>query len=254
MHPEAYQAHYLFRRDVPILGSYGRRFSQNGVDMNNMKLVWIVVLLLSFLSGCAQVPKESVELSTTLGRDLQEVQRSHRRAIDLLYDRDVERINRYLDDVAMPTYVRFAIAGVGERLSEDLKVALAPNAPQSAKDKVLDEMRKVVQGVADRVARQRTELLAPVEDSRKSSLHELDLAYAEMQRANAVLTAYLSSLTKVHSLQDELLAKAGLKSFREKVGDEALAANAKVTQALEGAQDTEKALAQLKEALAKVKK
>jgi hypothetical protein len=224
------------------------------IVMQKMRLAWIIFLLLAFLSGCAQVPKESVELSATLGRDLQEVQRSHRRAVDLLYDHDVERVNRYLDDVAMPTYVRFAIAGLGDRLSDDLRLALAPNAPQDSKDKIFDEMRKLVQGVSDRLARQRKELLIPIEDSRKASLQELDLAYAEMQRANSVLTAHLSSVTKVHSLQDELLTKAGLKGFREKVGDEALASNSKVTQALDGAQDTEKALTQLKESLAKLKK
>lgn len=221
--------------------------------MQHVRLA-LFVFLLALLSGCAQVPKESVELSATLGRDLHEVQRSHRRAIDLLHDRDVERVNRYLDEVATPTYVHFAIAGVGERLAEDFRLALAPNAPQAAKDTAFDQMRKLVQLISDRVARQRKELLEPIEESRKTSLQELDLAYAEMQRANSVLTAHLSSVTKVHSLQDELLAKAGLKDFREKIGDEALAANAKVTQALDGAQDTEKALAQLKEALAKLKR
>jgi hypothetical protein len=39
-----------------------------------------------FLIGCAQVPPQSVELSATLGRDLQELQRSHRKAVDLLSD------------------------------------------------------------------------------------------------------------------------------------------------------------------------
>ena len=118
----------------------------------------------------------------------------------------------------------------------------------------MDQMRRVSQAVAERMARQRKELIGPIEDSRKSSLQELDLAYAEMQRANAVLTAHLASVLKVHTLQDDVLAKVGLKGFRDKVGDEALSANAKVTEALAGSADVEKALADLKDKLSKLKK
>lgn len=42
------------------------------------KFIFLGVLLLFVWPGCAQVPKESVELSVTVGRDLAEVHRSHR--------------------------------------------------------------------------------------------------------------------------------------------------------------------------------
>ena len=96
--------------------------------MNIFRLVIAALMIFSLLAGCAQVPKESVELSATLGRDLQEVQRSHRQAIELLFDRELERITNYLENVATPTFISFAIRGVGPQISQSLIAANAPNA------------------------------------------------------------------------------------------------------------------------------
>jgi len=206
------------------------------------------------LFGCAQIPPQSVELSATLGRDLQELQRSHRKAIDLLSDRDIERINRYIEQVAIPTYVKTVIDGVGPRLSQDLSKAIAPNATQADKDRIHDEMRKTILGISSRVEKQRQELVGPVEDARKARLQELDLAYAQMQQANSVLTAHLASIVKVNTVQDELLAKAGLKDFRQKIGDSALALDKRVEEALSTAKDVEDAVSKVKAAFEKTSK
>lgn len=216
---------------------------------------YLTIAILSLLAvGCAQVPQQSVELSATLGRDLLEVQRSHRKAIDLLHDRDIERIQRYVEQVVIPTYVKAAIDGVGPRLSQDLAKALAPNATQADKDRVYDEMRKTVLAISSRVEKQKLELVAPVEEARKVRLQELDMAYAQMQQANSVLTAHLASIAKVNSVQDELLAKAGLKDFRQKVGDSALGLDKQVEHALGTAKDVEDAVAKLRAIFEKINK
>jgi hypothetical protein len=204
------------------------------------------------LFGCAQVPPQSVELSTTLGRDLQELQRSHRKAVDLLHDRDIERINRYIEQVVIPTYVKTVIDRMGPQLSQDLSKAIGPNATQADKDRIYDEMRKTVLGISSRVEKERKELIGPVEDARKARLQELDLAYAQMQQANSVLTAHLSSVVKVHTVQDELLVKAGLKDFRQKVGDSALDLDKQVEEALNTAKDVDDAISKLKGIFEKV--
>ena len=133
------------------------------------------------LFGCAQVPPQSVELSATLGRDLQELQRSHRKAIDLLHDRDIEQINRYIEQVVIPTYAKTVTDSVGPRLSQDLSKAIGPNATQADKDRIYEEMRKTVLGISSRVEKQRQELTAPIEEARKARLQELDMP---MHRCN----------------------------------------------------------------------
>ena len=208
---------------------------------------WVsAVVFCMSLFACAHVPPQSVELSATLGRDLQELQRSHRKAVDLLHDRDIERINRYVEQVVIPTYVRTVIDSVGPRLAQDLSKAIGPDATPADKDRIYDEMRKTVLGISSRVEKQRQELIGPVEDARKARLQELDLAYAQMQQANSLLEAHLASIVKVNTVQDELLAKAGLKDFREKVGDSALALDKGVEEALNTAKDVDDAVVKLK--------
>ncbi len=221
--------------------------------MNFVRWISGVAICLS-LFGCAQVPPQSVELSATLGRDLQELQRSHRKAIDLLHDRDIERINRYIEQVVIPTYVKVVIDSVGPRLSQDLSKAIGPNATQEDKDRIYEEMRKTVLGITSRIERQRQELTAPIEEARKARLQELDMAYAQMQQANSVLTAHLASVVKVNTVQDELLAKVGLKDFRQKVGDSALGLDRQVEEVLSTAKDVEDAVSKLKAIFEKVSK
>lgn len=211
------------------------------------------ILLLAML-GCAQVPPQSVELSATLGRDLLELQRSHRKAVDLLHDRDVERIQQYVEQVAIPTYTSTVIKAVGPQIAADLAKATAPTATQADKDLAYDHMRKTVLGITARVEKQRKDLLGPIESARRDRLQELDLAYAQMQQANSVLTAHLASVVKVHTVQDELLTKAGLKDFREKVGDAALDLDKQMAGALDGAKDAEDAVARIKVLFEKLKK
>lgn len=222
--------------------------------MTTLRQVWFVITAFVLLSGCAQVPKESVELSATLGRDLQEVHQSHRRSVDLLFDRDVERITSYLENIATPAFISAVISRLGPEVAQNLANATKPNASNDDQKKAFDRMSLIVKGVMDRIAKERRELIDPIEKNRKETVAELDRAYAELQRANTVVTAHLASVVKVHSVQDDLLAKVGLKDFRTKVGDEALKANSKVTDALTDASEVEAVLEKLKKAIAKLNK
>jgi hypothetical protein len=204
--------------------------------------------------GCAQVPPQTVELSATMGRDFQELQRSHRKAINLLHDRDLERVNRYIEQVVIPTYVKTVIDSMGPRLSEDLSKAIGTEASQENKNRVFEEMRKTVLGISARVEKQRQEMVAPIEEARKARLHEVDMAYAQLQEANAVLKAHLASVVKVQSVQDDLMGKAGLKDFREKVGDSALDLSKQVDEALNTAKDVSEAVSRMKAIFEKVNK
>lgn len=221
--------------------------------MNVLRLA-VANAICAFLLGCAQVPPQSVELSATLGRDLLELQRSHRKAVDLLHDRDIERVNTYMQQTAIPTYVGIVVTAVGPKLAADLAKANAANATQADKDLIYDEMRKTVLGISSRIEKQRQELSAPIENARRERLQELDLAYAQMQRANSVLTAHLASIVKVSSVQDELLAKAGLKDFRQKVGDTALTLDKQIEGALSSAANAEDAVAKVKAVFEKLNK
>lgn len=80
------------------------------------------------------------------------------------------------------------------------------------------------------------------------------MAYAQLQQANSVLTAHLASIVKVNTVQDELLAKVGLKDFRQKVGDSALELDKQIEEALSTAKDVEDAVSKLRAIFEKVGK
>ena len=56
--------------------------------------------------GCAHVPKESVELSATVGRDIAQVYRAHRELAVVLYERIKSDINRFIDEVYAPYQIQ----------------------------------------------------------------------------------------------------------------------------------------------------
>ena len=99
-----------------------------------------------------------------------------------------------------PTYAKTVIDSVGPRLSQGLSKAISPNATQADKDRIYEEMLKTALGISSRVEKQRQELTAPIEEARKARLQELDMAYAQMQQANSMLTAHLASVVKVNTL------------------------------------------------------
>jgi hypothetical protein len=61
-----------------------------------------VILLTAFISGCAQIPKESVQLSVTLGRDLHEMHRAHKELIIKYFARTKDDINNFIDNKYRP--------------------------------------------------------------------------------------------------------------------------------------------------------
>lgn len=221
--------------------------------MSLARLLFLATICLPIF-GCAQIPPQSVELSVTLGRDLQELHRSHRKAIDLLHDRDIERINRYVEQVVIPTYTKTVIDGLGLRLSQDISKATEANATQADKDRIYEEMRKIVLGISSRVEKERQELASPIEDARKARLQELDMAYAQIQKANSVVTAHLASILKITTVQDDLLTNAGLKDFRQLVGESALSKDKQIEDALTSAKDVEDAIGKLKQIFEQINK
>ena len=61
---------------------------------------------LLIVSACAQVPKESVELSTTVGRDLLALQDAHRQTALELFQRMLVDVDRFVDDTYAPYQIQ----------------------------------------------------------------------------------------------------------------------------------------------------
>lgn len=192
-----------------------------------IRLATAGLLACAFLLGaCAQVPKESVELSTTVGRDVAAAHESHRKLAQTLFARIKRDVNRFVDDVYAPYQIQFVLdrqrqrqaAGNPANLFSVLEAAgQRPRDAQAQKD-AIDVMQAIVEAVRADVEEYRGMRLAPVLKQEEEVTAAIDRVYEQIKRGNATVTAHLASVVKVHEAQDEILRKANLEGLREKVG------------------------------------
>lgn len=193
-----------------------------------MRVKRAVVLVLMFIFlGCAQVPRESVELSTTVGRDIAEAYRAHRELAIILYTRMKSDINKFIDEVYAPYVIKELLEKDQARFQQGNALSLfsALNSAVQQPDnkniqiKALDFMDIFVQKLRGRIESYRAELLKPVIDQEKRLLAAIDRSYNQIHYANSIVTGHLASVVKVHDAQDEVLKEFGLEGLRKDVAE-----------------------------------
>jgi hypothetical protein len=80
----------------------------------------IRIIGLLFIAGCAQVPKESVELSATVGRDIAELHEVHRETARLLFRQMRDDVNQFVDEVYRPYIISSQMEDQQLRANSDL--------------------------------------------------------------------------------------------------------------------------------------
>jgi hypothetical protein len=202
--------------------------------------------------SCAQVPKESVELSATVGRDLATVYKAHRELAQVLFARMRRDINRFVDDVYAPFQINRAMIRQGElanssnREERNKSLLLAINAafkpgasPQLQKD-VLEAMGIMVRKIQNDIESMRKELLVPLEAQESEVLGSIDRSYQQLHYANSIVTGHLSSVAKVHETQAELLKAIGVeRDLRKEVGRNIARASDEIADLVEAAESIE---------------
>lgn len=211
--------------------------------------------LLVFVLGCASVPQQAVDLSATVGRDIDAVHRAHVALLDSYFDRMENDVNAFVDS----QYRAYSI----ERNMRDFKLVEKIKAPSTAGEGIdaLDVMEVFVEELVTDVEAFRTSLLAPVRAQRAEVRTAIEDAYRRIQDAQAIVTGHLASVRRVHDLQDEMLAQAGLEGLREKFvnttakGADSIAKLTKQTEYVSGKMSQfEKELEKLKKATESLQK
>lgn len=182
--------------------------------MKRFKLSFIVVIAIA-LVGCAQIPKESVALSNTVGRDVSAIQVSHLALIKLYFDDKETLVNRWVDQVYAPSQITAVVGNTAIR--SELEKAITEAAAGQNQDVLIRRFDSVITRIRKDVEKTRKELLEPVKSAREDTLTKIQAAYNQVQLGNNIVTGYLSSLVKVTDTQNELLAKAGLGDVRDQL-------------------------------------
>lgn len=192
----------------------------------------LLFFLVALMGACAQVPKESVELSATVGRDLAVTHQAHRDLAKVLFQRMREDINRFIDDEYAPFQIRAAMARQSELANSDeasqrskslllaIRHAFTDDAPAGLQESVLLGMEHFLAAIRNDVEGLRAELLQPLAQQEASVLGSIDRSYQQLHHANSIVTGHLSSVAKVHNTQAELLAAMGVeRDLRSEIGD-----------------------------------
>ena len=209
--------------------------------------------------GCLQVPKSSVELSTTVGRDIETAREAHRNLAKALFARMKRDVNRFVDGVYAPYQIQVVLAGQkarqtkGDRINlfSTIESALARPADGQAQTDVLDMTQILVESIRDDIEAFRAERMKGVLQQEAEVMSAIDGTYDQILRGNAVVTAHLASIVKVNEVQDDLLKRAGAKDLRELVGVKLSETSVKLGQFVDKAKKVE---GQIDDASPKVEK
>jgi len=100
-------------------------------------------------------------------------------------------------------------------------------------------MGAIVKLVHKDVEQYRAQRLAPLEKQEADVTAAIDRLYGQIEQGNAIVTAHLASVVKVHEAQDELLKKADLEGLREKVGVQLSSASSRLAEFVDKARPVE---------------
>lgn len=184
-----------------------------------MKFIKIAMMLI-LVTGCAQVPKEAVELSATVGRDLAEMRKSHTELVKIYYEGLINNINQFIDDVYLPYQIQRTLSD--EEIKQDMLASIEAASRedatgQSQKD-AFQKLKYFHLIIHQEVEDYRKIKLGPVNKQYKSVLNGINESYEQIHYANSIVTGHLAAVVEVHDSQNEILEELDLKDVRTKVG------------------------------------
>lgn len=190
----------------------------NGGKMKFLKIAIISMLIL--VAGCAQVPKEAVELSATVGRDLAEMRKSHTELVKIYYEGLIKNINQFIDNVYLPYQIQKTLSdeAIKQDMLASIEAASREDATGQSQKDAFQKLKFFHLIIHEEVEDYRKIKLAPVNEQYKSVLNGINESYEQIHYANSIVTGHLASIVKVHDTQNEILEELDLKDLRTKVG------------------------------------
>lgn len=185
-----------------------------------IKKVQIVVASV-FLFGCAEIPPSTMELSDTVGRDLETIHEANIALVDTLFERMEDDVEQFIDTQYRPAYVKKLVEEFG--LVNEINVAMAEQP-----DAVLIILDEFVRAAVEDVDRKRSQLLDKIQLQHNQVRSEVDKSFKQVRTAQAVIGAHLGSVMKVHDMQADLLEQAGLEDARQIIASKTAEVSGKI--------------------------
>jgi len=177
----------------------------------------ILIAIISFITSCASIPKETVTLSQALGNDLVVLHQAHRNIAELHFRKIKDNINSFVDDTYAPFVIQFVLNKelqayqAGQPSIYSILEVVEKNGGKQEIDAAVKEMADFQEAARKQIERKRNELLLPIASQEVEIIGAINQSYENAIYANSTITGYLQSVRKVKEAQQEALSAIGLK-------------------------------------------
>ena len=184
---------------------------------------WAVLLAAVALAACASTPKQAVELSATVGRDVEKVHRAHLALAGKYFDRMEADVDAFVE-------TRYRPYSIEKNMKDFRLLEKVTDRTKAGGLDPLDVLQIFVEVVSADVEGYRAKVRGPVRRQRQQVMASLEAAYRQIQDGQAIVTGHLASIVKVQDAQDAVLAKLDLAGLREQTVDAAAAASDQIAE------------------------
>ncbi len=230
----------------------------------NIRTSLTLIVVLSFFLSCVSIPKESITLSQTLGKDLQILHKSHRNMVDIHFKKIKDDINSFVDDTYAPYVIHYVLNKQLEAYEKGDSTSIYAVIHKAGEVKgkeqseiALEKMESFLNAARNNIESKRKNLLEPIEKQQSKILKTVDDSYEHAIYANSTITGHLQSIRKVKEAQQEALSLIGLEGADSVITNSLVNISEKVSEATEKAKEidvkSEDALEKLEEISKKIK-
>ncbi len=190
-----------------------------------MRIKLIIIIIGIFLCSCVSIPKETVELSSVLGNDLEVLKKSHKNMVELYYTEIIDNINTFIDEVYSPFVIHYVLKAELEKHvneEESLFGVIEDAGKVGGKEKTenaLQAMTEFIEDAQEQIESKRKDLLAPIVLQKNDILCKIEDSYKNVISANITITGYLKSIKRVRASQQEALSMIGLHGLDEELNE-----------------------------------
>ncbi len=196
--------------------------------------------LLLVIVGCASIPKEVVELSYRTGEDLAALYESYDKLIHEYYDKMRDERLAYLDEIWYPRFLQNWMEGgellaiaMGDKIWSEKDSNLIATPSGADPQETLIAVRDWVDYALYSYEVKENILLEPLNEDEAALRREVEMAFRQVMRANATITAHLNSIREVKEVQDEALEALHIKDLRDKINNALVKASDSAASGLE---------------------
>lgn len=177
------------------------------------------------LFGCVSIPKESVELSRAVSKDIEAYKSSHIGFVEMYFDKMEDDINDFVDQKISPAFINAMVNSdlrMAHENPQSLFATLARVQSDPSQTNTLEAVATIAEfqaAINQELESVRNELLAPVRQKRNEVVKYLTQSYDVTIDANSSVSAYLASAVKVKEKQDALFSYTGIAGLNDSIAD-----------------------------------